>query len=258
MCLKNFTSMNCNEIDELILSPLKINTAKENIPSRPLQQRPINIGGADFHPLYPPKVFKTKVGFKHTGGVELIGASVVMNETARSVWRTILNENSTLWDTRIENFTPAFEAENPLAGGIYTHPMSETEVPKIALPKDWKRAVGFPKTTHGFPILEYIAEGIGCSVGEVTDDIIATYVLAHELGHAFHSTGQTYEQYTQERVSQLAALPAENFRGFLRKFPDATTQETKDFLLKYRQISREAGADKFAFVAMTKHPDLFK
>jgi hypothetical protein len=241
--------MSFNETKELSLLNMRAGAVEVRASDRLLSQRPVFINGADFNPFCPPNP---------TEGIELIGANVVVNGSARNVWREVFSETPELWDTRIENFTHLFETKNPLSGGTYDHPKSEKDSPKIRLPKDWERPADFLKTPKGSLILEHIAQGIGIPVGNVSSDLTATFALVHELGHAVHSTGQTFEQHTKRRESELATLPARSFADFLSKFLYATTQETRDFLLRYRHLPSEVEADNFAFGVLVKHLKLIK
>src|SRR3989344_5799569 len=228
-------------------------TRRVNLPGKEYKPRPIRINGIDYDPFSPPKLFINPDGStEYRGGRklnsettrELIDSSVIMNEKARQAWGLFVTQFLELQNVRIENLDEDFERQNPRTGAKYIHPKTPAEQPKILLPRDWKRAISYPKSSEGRPILEFIADKLEIAPDAITDDMLATFVLIHEGGHVIDHKGKTMEEHDQEKEAELKSLPARNLSHFMRKFPDATHEDLSNFIRQYRNIPTEARADK--------------
>lgn len=190
------------------------------------------------------------------GDKELIDSSVVMNPTARKAWGFLVHEHPDLQSVIVLNSDPSFELRHPRINGRYIHPSSSNESPKILLARDWKRAISFLRS-DGHAALEIMAARIGVAPIALTDDMLATFLLAHEGGHAVDQKGQTKEYHQKQRTAETAHLPARNTADFLRKYPNASQQALSKFLAMYRKVPSEARADDFAASFVRRHLDLF-
>lgn len=75
-------------------------------------------------------------------------------------------------------------------------------------------------------VLETISRELRINIEDFTDDIVATFVLLHEIGHTIGSQGKNLEEITQRIKEEKSMLPE------LRSKP------TKDELLKHAKMYR--------------------
>lgn len=180
--------------------------------------------------------------------------NLVIIERLKNAWELLRDEYPEFRSYDLIYFTDEQE-EKDLLTGRYHHPDQPGEKPTIFIRKDFKPAFDAIRKGPEVININIIAGKLGIPPEEMTDDILAVHVLIHEAGHGHDYQGMTKEQVTQRADDAKKELPAKNLREFKAKYPDATEDQIREFIIKYRNTTTEAAADDFATEFFRKHPE---
>lgn len=179
---------------------------------------------------------------------------VVINSFAKKAWLLLKQTYPMLKSVKVKNLSEEFSIINPRVGGIYIHPNTfSTQEPLILMAEDWQSSVQLKREADRYYLLEQIAKKLSISIGRITDDMLAAYILLHEAGHAVAYYNKSLNEFQAERVEELTLLPAKSKKEFFNKFPRATEEDWQEVQRQYRTLPSELFADNFALSFMQQH-----